>query len=102
VPPSHELANDEVFGPVLAVLPFDNEADGIKIANATQFGLFGRLWTRRAANESRPGFCQRLRRSRRRDRAAIGGMKKSGHGREKGFEALYEFSILRTTTVKHD
>jgi aldehyde dehydrogenase (NAD+) len=106
---SNSLANEEVFGPVLAVLPFEDEADAIALANATLYGLVAGIWTRDGARSLRVG--------RRMEVGQVfvncfgagggielpfGGMKKSGHGREKGFEALYEFSALRTMVIRHD
>ena len=109
VPRDNELATDEVFGPVLSVLPFDDESDAIRLANATEFGLIAGVWTQdgsramRVAREVQAGQVYvnaygagggvEL---------PFGGMKKSGHGREKGFEALYEFSALKTIIIKHD
>jgi aldehyde dehydrogenase (NAD+) len=108
VPRSNSLACDEVFGPVLALMPFDDEADAIRLANATQYGLVGGVWS---------GDGSRAMRVARKIRAGqlfingygagggielpFGGMKKSGHGREKGFEALYEFGSLKTIVLKH-
>jgi aldehyde dehydrogenase (NAD+) len=108
VPRGHELAAEEVFGPVLALMPFDDEGDAIRLANATQYGLVGGVWSRDGS---------RAMRAARKIRAGqifingygagggielpFGGMKKSGHGREKGFEALYEFGALKTIVLKH-
>jgi aldehyde dehydrogenase (NAD+) len=108
VPRGHTLACDEVFGPVLAMMPFDDEADAIRLANATPYGLVGGVWSHDGARAMRVA---------RRIRAGqifingygagggielpFGGMKKSGHGREKGFEALYEFGALKTIVLKH-
>ena len=108
-PRGHELACDEVFGPVLTLLTFEDEADAVSLANATDFGLMAAVWS---ANGSRA-----LRVARRIKAGQVyvnafgagggielpfGGMKKSGHGREKGFAALHDMSQLRTTIVKHD
>ena len=108
VPRSNALAHDEVFGPVMAVMPFDDEADAIALANATRYGLVAGVWTRDSGRA--------LRVARRMQVGQVfvncygagggielpfGGMKKSGHGREKGFEAFHEFSALRTVVVKH-
>jgi aldehyde dehydrogenase (NAD+) len=109
VPRANELAREEVFGPVLSILPFDDEADAVKLANGTDFGLIAGVWSKdgsralRVARQVRAGQVYinaygagggiEL---------PFGGMKKSGHGREKGFEALYEFSTLKTMIVKHD
>ena len=109
VPRNNRLACDEVFGPVLATIPFEDEADAVALANATEYGLVAGIWT---ANTSR---AVRVARKVRAGQVYInaygagggielpfGGVKKSGHGREKGFEALYEFSALKTMVIKHD
>jgi len=108
-PRNHELSCEEVFGPVLTLLTFEDEADAVKIANGTDYGLMAAVWS---ANGSRA-----LRVARRIKAGQVyvnafgagggielpfGGMKKSGHGREKGFAALHDMSQLRTTIIKHD
>jgi aldehyde dehydrogenase (NAD+) len=98
-----------VFGPVLALMPFDDEADAIRLANATPYGLVGGVWS---------GDGSRAMRVAKKIKAGqlfingygagggielpFGGMKKSGHGREKGFEALFEFGALKTIVLKHN
>lgn len=109
VPRSHALATQEVFGPVLAVLPFDNEEDAIRLANGTEFGLMAGIWSTNASRAIR--VARKVKAGQVYVNAygagggielPFGGMKKSGHGREKGFEALYEFSTLKTLIIKHD
>ena len=109
VPRAHCLATDEVFGPVLSVLPFDDEADGIALANGTEFGLMAGIWSTNASRAVR--VARKVKAGQVYVNAygagggielPFGGMKKSGHGREKGFEALYEFSTLKTIIIKHD
>ena len=108
-PREHELACKEVFGPVLAVLAFEDEADAVRLANATDYGLMAAVWS----NDAKRAL--RVARGIRAGQVYVnafgagggielpfGGMKKSGHGREKGFAALHDMSTLRTTIIKHD
>jgi aldehyde dehydrogenase (NAD+) len=109
VPRDNALAFDEVFGPVLAAIPFDDEADALAVANGTEYGLVAGVWTRDTSRAIR--MARRLRVGQVYVNAygagggielPFGGVKKSGHGREKGMEALYEFSALKTIIIKHD
>ena len=108
VAPSHALARDEIFGPVQVVIPFDDEDEAVAIANGTDYGLVASIWSRDGARQ------MRLARKIRAGQVFInnygagggvelpfGGMGKSGHGREKGFEALYGFSVLKTVAAYH-
>jgi aldehyde dehydrogenase (NAD+) len=109
VPPDHPLARDEVFGPVQVIIPFDTEDEAIRIANATDYGLVASIWTANGARQMR--LAKRLRAGQvfinnygagGGVELPFGGVGKSGHGREKGFEALYGFSQLKTVAAKHD
>ena len=109
VPRDHELAMREVFGPVISVLPFQDDADAIAVANGTEFGLMAGIWSRDGSRALR--VARKVKAGQVYINAygagggielPFGGMKKSGHGREKGFEALYEFSTLKTLIIKHD
>jgi aldehyde dehydrogenase (NAD+) len=108
VPPTCRLACDEVFGPVLAAMPFDDEADAVRIANGTEFGLVSGVWTRDGARQLRMAKAVRSGQVFVNNYGAgggvelpFGGMKHSGYGREKGFEALYGFTTLKTVVLKH-
>ena len=105
---NHSLAQDEIFGPVQVVIPFDNEDEAAMIANGTDFGLVASIWTESGARQMR--LAKRLRSGQvfinnygagGGVELPFGGVGKSGHGREKGFEALYGFSTLKTVAAKH-
>jgi aldehyde dehydrogenase (NAD+) len=53
VPRSNQLATDEVFGPVLSILPFEDEADAIQLANGTKFGLMADVWSKNGSRALR-------------------------------------------------
>jgi aldehyde dehydrogenase (NAD+) len=109
VNPAHRLAQEEIFGPVQALIRFDDEADALAIANGTPYGLVAGVWTRdgsRALRLARRLQCGQVFVNNYGAGGGIelpfGGVKHSGHGREKGFEALYGFSSLKTVAIKHD
>ncbi len=106
--PSHPLAQQEIFGPVQVIIPFDNEADAIAIANGTDYGLVASVWTQNGARQMRLAKALKSGQVFINNYGAgggvelpFGGVGKSGHGREKGFEALYGFSSLKTVAAKH-
>jgi aldehyde dehydrogenase (NAD+) len=108
VPVAHRLAQEEVFGPVLAAMSFRNEDHAVELANATQFGLVAGVWTRDGARQLR--MAQRVKSGQvfinnygagGGVELPFGGVKSSGYGREKGFEALYGFTTLKTVAIKH-
>ncbi|MCY1145223.1 aldehyde dehydrogenase family protein [Actinoplanes sp. Pm04-4] len=92
---------EEVFGPVLSVLPFKDEADAVRLANDTEYGLSGSLWTRdvgRALRVSRAvetGALSVNSHSSVRYWTPFGGMKQSGLGRELGPDALLSFTDVK-------
>jgi aldehyde dehydrogenase (NAD+) len=108
VPMDHRLACDEVFGPVLAAMPFADEAEAIRIGNGTDFGLVAGVWTRDGARQLRMARALQSGQVFVNNYGAgggvelpFGGVKHSGHGREKGFEALFGFTTLKTVVLRH-
>ncbi len=108
VAPDHALARDEIFGPVQVVIPFDDEEEAIAIANGTDYGLVAGVWTRDGARQMRMARAIRTGQVFINNYGAgggvelpFGGVGKSGHGREKGFEALYGFSTVKTVAALH-
>ncbi|MEI7447930.1 MAG: aldehyde dehydrogenase family protein, partial [Burkholderiales bacterium] len=108
VPSTHRLWQEEVFGPVLAVSAFDDEAEAIALANGTQYGLVAGVWTRDGARQMRLArrlHCGQVFINNYGAGGGVelpfGGVKASGHGREKGFEALYGFTTLKTVAIRH-
>lgn len=108
VAPDNLLARDEIFGPVQVVIPFEDEDEAVAIANGTGYGLVAGVWS------SDGGRQMRLAKSIRSGQVFLnnygagggvelpfGGVGKSGYGREKGFEALYGFSVLKTVAAWH-
>jgi acyl-CoA reductase-like NAD-dependent aldehyde dehydrogenase len=96
---------EEVFGPVVAILPFDDEADAIAKANDTQYGLSGSIWTRdvgRAIRVSRgiqAGNLSVNSHSSVRYSTPFGGFKQSGLGRELGPDALDSFTDVKNVFI---
>ncbi len=108
IDPDDPLAQNEIFGPVQAIIPFDTEEDALRIANNTAYGLVASIWTRDGARQMRMAKALRSGQVFINNYGAgggvelpFGGVGKSGHGREKGFEALYGFSVLKTVAAHH-
>ena len=108
VPPDNALAQQEVFGPVLAAMPFTDEAHGIALANGTEFGLLAAVWTENGGRQQRVAKALKCGQVFINSFGAgggvelpFGGNKRSGHGREKGFLALEEMSCTKTVIQFH-
>ena len=108
VPADHALAQQEIFGPVQVLIAFDGEAEALKIANGTAFGLVAGVWTRDGGRQMRMARALKCGQVFINNYGAgggvelpFGGVRHSGHGREKGFEALYGFSTLKTIAILH-
>lgn len=108
IPDGHNVLREELFGPVLAVQVFDDEAEALRLANATDFGLCAGVWTRDGSRQLR------LARGIRSGQVFInnygagggielpfGGVGRSGFGREKGFEGLRSYTRIKTVAIRH-
>ncbi len=104
----HELAQHEVFGPILAAIVFDDEQHAIEIANDTPFGLIAGIWTENGGRQMRVAKQVRAGQVYINGYGAgggvelpFGGVKRSGYGRSKGFEALREYTVGKTIVINH-
>lgn len=103
--PKWRMAREEIFGPIVAVIPFDDETDAVRLANDTPYGLSGSIWTRDSARSLRmaravqAGNLSVNSNSSVRVQTSFGGMKQSGFGRELGLEALSAYSDVKNVFV---
>lgn len=106
VQPDSRLAREEIFGPVLAVMPFDDEARAAELANATDYGLAAGIFTRdidralRFANDVRAGYVQVNEYFIGGMGSPFGGYKQSGIGRERGLAALENYTQIKNVVVR--
>lgn len=100
------IAREEIFGPVVVVIPFDTEEEAIRLANDTEFGLAAAVWTEnihrghRVAKQLQAGQVYINDYSPIDVEAPFGGYKKSGIGREKGLESLHTYTQVKAISVK--
>lgn len=100
------VAREEIFGPVLVVIPFEDEEEGIAIANDSDFGLGSAIWTpdvaraHRVASRLEHGIVWVNDHHRLDPSSPWGGVKDSGHGREGGWESFHDFTHVRSVTIR--
>ena len=108
IPTSSRVFREEIFGPVVAVVAFDDEADAVRIANDTEYGLSGSIWTRdlakavRTARAIESGNLSVNSHSSVRYWTPFGGYKQSGLGRELGPDAPESFSETKNVFIATD
>jgi aldehyde dehydrogenase (NAD+) len=108
VPHDHHVAQNEVFGPVLAAFAFDGEEEAARLANDTPYGLTAAVWTRDGGRALRMAHAIEAGQVFINNYGAgggielpFGGMKHSGYGREKAFEGLKSFTTIKTVAISH-
>jgi betaine-aldehyde dehydrogenase len=101
VAPTATVAQEEIFGPVLSIIPFDSEEEAVAIANGTIFGIAGAVWA--ADDDHARSVARRIRATQIEingggfnGAAPFGGFKQSGHGREGGAFGLEEFVEIKS------
>lgn len=101
------IATDEIFGPVLSVIPFDTEEEAVAIANDTIYGLAASLWTgnlsraHRVSRQLKAGTVSVNTVDALSPMTPFGGFKQSGVGRDLSLHALDKYTALKTTWIKY-
>jgi gamma-glutamyl-gamma-aminobutyraldehyde dehydrogenase len=106
VQPDHRLAQNEVFGPVLAVTPFVSEAEALQIANGTEYGLAAGVWTgnlgraHRMVRDIRAGVVHVNTYGGADNTVPLGGVKQSGNGHDKSLHAFDKYVDMKTAWIQ--
>jgi acyl-CoA reductase-like NAD-dependent aldehyde dehydrogenase len=101
------VAREEIFGPVLSVIPFDDEDDAIDIANDSVYGLTAAVWTKdisralRLSHEIEAGFLWVNDSAKHFPNVPYGGVKASGMGREESMEELLSYTALKSINIAY-
>jgi len=107
VPNGVRLAQDEIFGPVLAVIPFDTEQEALQLANQSPFGIAASVWTgslsraHRVAGGLNVGTVSVNTVDAMSNQTPFGGVKQSGFGRDLSLHALSQYTALKTTWISY-
>ncbi|HEY5477459.1 MAG TPA: aldehyde dehydrogenase family protein [Tepidiformaceae bacterium] len=100
------VAREEIFGPVLSVIPFQDDDEAVRIANDSDYGLVAGVWTQNLARAHRVASLLEVGQVFVNEYFAggvetpFGGYKNSGYGREKGVEAIHDYTRIKTVTIK--